>query len=73
MTSQPKPDLVREPMWDVEDIAARLGLRASHVRNNVVTLDGFPIVAKVSGNVRLWWSTDVEAWITEHRPKDVRA
>lgn len=67
-----RTEIVREPMWDVEDIGARLGLRSTTVRATIVGRDDFPPAGKVSGNVRLWWSSDVEGWITEHRPKDVR-
>jgi predicted DNA-binding transcriptional regulator AlpA len=63
---------VREPMWDVDDIAHRLGLKPGSTRNHITRHPEFPAVAKVSGNARLWWSNDVENWIDDHRPADSR-
>ena len=57
-------------MWDVEDIARRLGLKPGSVRNHITKHPEFPPVEKVSGNVHLWWSNDVENWIDDHRPAD---
>ena len=72
MAAKKSPPTVREPMWDVDDIARRVGLKPGSVRNAITSDPTFPAVAKRTGNAQLWWSEDVETWIGDHRPKDAR-
>ena len=71
MATKKRPEMIREPMWDIDDISARLGLKPNYLRNHIVNTPGFPKPDKVSGNVRFWWQGTVEDWIAVHRPSAV--
>jgi predicted DNA-binding transcriptional regulator AlpA len=67
MATKKRPEMIREPMWDVDDIAARLGLKPGSARNLIAMSPGFPRPDKVSGNARLWYMGAVEEWIAANR------
>ena len=57
-----------QDVWDIDDVAAHLGYKVSHARNNIVGQDGFPEPRKKSGQVRLWDAREVRVWAQDRQP-----
>ena len=57
-----------DDVLDLSDVAQIISLSLRHT-GELARGDDFPEPRKVSGNVRLWDSEDVAAWIAEHRTR----